>query len=212
MKKNIFFLAAVAFSTLFNAQENTKDQASMSFGIKGGYSLSNMKFFGTGLDSKSYFYAGIVAEQPLSSKFGLQAELLYTQLGGKDAYPWYELVGNEVVNMGNMNFDYKFNQIQVPISVKYYIVPQLSASAGINLGFNISSKVKMDNLFDESETHNYESLKTLNLFPFLGAEYKINEKFFVDARYNFNFIEMNKSNAVPIKIGFLQAGVGYKFK
>ena len=212
MKKNIFFIAVFAFSAIFNAQENTKDPASMSFGVKGGYSLSNMKFFGTGLDSKSYFYLGIAAEQPLSSKFGLQAELLYTQLGGKDAYPWYELVGNEVVNMGNMNFDYKFNQIQVPISLKYYIVPELSASVGMNLGFNISSKVKMNTVFDEAETHNYESLKTLNLFPFLGAEYKINQKFFVDARYNFNFIEMNKSNAVPIKIGFLQAGVGYRFK
>ncbi len=184
----------------------------MSFGVKGGYTLSSMKFFNTQLDSKSYFYAGILAEQPLSSKFGLQAEVLYTQLGGKDAYPWYELVGNEVVNMGNMNFNYKFNQIQVPISVKYYIVPELSASVGMNLGFNISSKVKMNTVFDEAETHNYESLKTLNLFPFLGAEYKINQKFFVDARYNFNFIEMNKSNAVPIKMGFLQAGVGYRFK
>ncbi|MDR3022515.1 porin family protein [Chryseobacterium sp.] len=212
MKKNIFFIAVFAFSAIFNAQENTKDPASMSFGVKGGYSLSNMKFFGTGLDSKSYFYLGIAAEQPLSSKFGLQAELLYTQLGGKDAYPWYELVGNEVVNMGNMNFDYKFNQIQVPISLKYYIIPELSASVGMNLGFNISSKVKMNTVFDEAETHNYESLKTLNLFPFLGAEYKINQKFFVDARYNFNFIEMNKKNAVPIKIGFLQAGVGYRFK
>ncbi|ROH95384.1 PorT family protein [Chryseobacterium cucumeris] len=212
MKKNIFFITVFAFSAIFNAQENTKDQASMSFGVKGGYSLSNMKFFGTGLDSKSYFYLGIAAEQPLSSKFGLQAELLYTQLGGKDAYPWYELVGNEVVDVGDMHFNYKFNQIQVPISVKYYIVPELSASVGMNLGFNISSKVKMNTVFDEAETHNYESLKTLNLFPFLGAEYKINQKFFVDARYNFNFIEMNKSNAVPTKIGFLQAGVGYRFK
>lgn len=212
MKKNIFFITVFAFSAIFNAQENTKDHASMSFGVKGGYSLSNMKFFGTGLDSKSYFYLGIAAEQPLSSKFGLQAELLYTQLGGKDAYPWYELVGNEVVDVGDMHFDYKFNQIQVPISVKYYIVPELSASVGMNLGFNISSKVKMNTVFDEAETHNYESLKTLNLFPFLGAEYKINQKFFVDARYNFNFIEMNKSNAVPTKIGFLQAGVGYRFK
>ncbi|KYH03832.1 porin family protein [Chryseobacterium cucumeris] len=212
MKKNIFFITVFAFSAIFNAQENTKDQASMSFGVKGGYSLSNMKFFGTGLDSKSYFYLGIAAEQPLSSKFGLQAELLYTQLGGKDAYPWYELVGNEVVDVGDMHFDYKFNQIQVPISVKYYIVPELSASVGMNLGFNISSKVKMNTVFDEAETHNYESLKTLNLFPFLGAEYKINQKFFVDARYNFNFIEMNRSNAVPTKIGFLQAGVGYRFK
>ncbi|MDW9382558.1 porin family protein [Chryseobacterium sp. JV558] len=212
MKKHIFFIAAFAFSAIFNAQQNTKDPASMSFGVKGGYSLSNMKFFGTELDSKSYFYAGIVAEQPLSSKLGLQAELLYTQLGGKDAYPWYELVGNEVVNTGNINFDYKFNQIQVPISVKYYIVPELSASVGMNLGFNISSKVKMNTPFGETETHNYESVKTLSLFPFLGAEYKLNEKFFVDARYHFNFIEMNKSNSVPIKIGFLQAGVGYRFK
>ena len=209
MKKNIFFALAFVLSTISNAQTTSE---SMSFGVKGGYTLSSMKFFNTQLDSKSYFYAGILAEQPLSSKFGLQAEVLYTQLGGKDAYPWYELVGNEVVNMGNMNFNYKFNQIQVPISVKYYIVPELSASVGMNLGFNISSKVKMNTVFDEAETHNYESLKTLNLFPFLGAEYKINQKFFVDARYNFNFIEMNKSNAVPIKMGFLQAGVGYKFK
>lgn len=209
MKKNIFFALAVVLSTISAAQTTSE---SMSFGVKGGYTLSGMKFFNTQLDSKSYFYAGILAEQPLSSKFGLQAEVLYTQLGGKDAYPWYELVGNEVVNMGNMNFNYKFNQIQVPISVKYYIVPELSASVGMNLGFNISSKVKMNTVFDEAETHNYESLKTLNLFPFLGAEYKINHKFFVDARYNFNFIEMNKNNAVPIKIGFLQAGVGYRFK
>lgn len=209
MKKNIFIALAFVLSTISNAQTTSE---SMSFGVKGGYTLSSMKFFNTQLDSKSYFYAGILAEQPLSSKFGLQAEVLYTQLGGKDAYPWYELVGNEVVNMGNMNFNYKFNQIQVPISVKYYIVPELSASVGMNLGFNISSKVKMNTVFDEAETHNYESLKTLNLFPFLGAEYKINQKFFVDARYNFNFIEMNKSNAVPIKIGFLQAGVGYRFK
>ncbi|WP_137905423.1 porin family protein [Chryseobacterium sp. 2VB] len=209
MKKNIFIALAFVLSTISNAQTTSE---SMSFGVKGGYTLSSMKFFNTQLDSKSYFYAGILAEQPLSSKFGLQAEVLYTQLGGKDAYPWYELVGNEVVNMGNMNFNYKFNQIQVPISVKYYIVSELSASVGMNLGFNISSKVKMNTVFDEAETHNYESLKTLNLFPFLGAEYKINQKFFVDARYNFNFIEMNKSNAVPIKMGFLQAGVGYRFK
>lgn len=66
MKKNIFFIATFAFSAIFNAQETTKDPASVSFGVKGGYSLSNMKFFGTGLDSKSYFYLGIAAEQPLS--------------------------------------------------------------------------------------------------------------------------------------------------
>ncbi|WP_347217706.1 porin family protein [Chryseobacterium sp.] len=206
MKKNISLILLAAISTLVSAQKSE-----ISFGVKGGYSLSSMKFYGEKLDSKSYFYAGIVAEKPISSQFSVQAEVLYTQLGGSASYPWTQLVGNEVVEVGNMKFDYKINQIQVPISAKYYFIPKFSASVGMNIGFNISSKTKISTMFDET-TGESEGLKTVNLFPFLGAEYKITEKFFVDARYNFNFFEMNKSNTIPTKVGFLQAGVGYRFK
>ncbi|AZA82656.1 hypothetical protein C1637_20615 [Chryseobacterium lactis] len=206
MKKNIFFVLLVAASTFINAQSTP-----MSFGVKGGYTLSSMKYFGEKLDSKSYFYAGILAEKPISSKFSVQAEVLYTQLGGKDSYPGVQLVGNEIVSVGDMKFDYKLNQIQVPISAKYYFIPNFSASVGMNFGFNISSKITTDTIFGEMSGES-DGIKTLNLFPFLGAEYKITEKFFVDARYNFNFFEANKENAVPTKIGFLQAGVGYRFK
>ncbi|WP_300687399.1 porin family protein [Chryseobacterium sp.] len=214
MKKNFLFVLLLAASAFMNAQtqQSTKTESSVSFGVKGGYSLSSMKFFDEKLDSKSYFYAGIVAEQPLSPKFGLQAEVLYTQLGGKIAYPAVAIVGNEVVNVGNMTVEYRLNQIQVPISAKYYIIPNLSASAGMNFGFNISTKAETSNAITGTEKSNYDGIKTLNLFPFLGAEYKINDKFFVDARYHFNFIEINKGNGVPVKVGFLQAGVGYKFK
>lgn len=211
-KKNIFFVLTFAFSAIFNAQEQTKSSESMSFGVKGGYNLSNMQIFGNQLDSKSYFYAGIVAEQPLSPKLGVQAEVLYTQLGGKIAYPTVTVVGNEVVNAGDVTYNYLFNQIQVPISLKYYFIPNLSASVGMNFGFNISKNVETNSIFGFLSQPTLDGVKTLNLFPFLGAEYKLNEKFFVDARYNFNFIEMNKTNAIPIKAGFLQAGVGYKFK
>lgn len=206
MKKNILLVLLLVISTLISAQASE-----ISFGVKGGYSLSNMKFYGEQMKSKSYFYAGVVAEKSISSQFSVQAEVLYTQLGGSNSYPWTQLVGNEIVDVGNMKFDYKINQIQVPISAKYYFIPNLSASVGMNVGFNISSKTKISTMFDEN-TGESEGLKTVNLFPFLGAEYKITEKFFVDARYNFNFFEMNKSNAVPTKIGFLQAGVGYRFK
>lgn len=211
-KKNIFFVLTFAFSAIFYAQEQTKNSESMSFGVKGGYNLSNMQIFGNQLDSKSYFYAGIVAEQPLSPKLAVQAEVLYTQLGGKDSYPWFQVIGTDLVEMGNTNYEYQFNQIQVPISLKYYFIPNLSASAGMNLGFNLSSKVKTDNNFNSTNDNSVHSIKTLNIFPFLGAEYKINEKFFVDARYNFDFIRINKSDMIPMKIGFLQAGVGYRFK
>ncbi|MEG0928675.1 MULTISPECIES: porin family protein [Chryseobacterium] len=210
MKKNFFSVVLLAISALINAQ-NTPDK-SISFGVKGGYNLSSMKFFDEKLDSKSYFYAGIVAEQSLSPKFGLQAEVLYTQLGGKIAYSTVALIGSEIVNTGDTTFEYRLNQIQVPISAKYYIIPNLSASVGMNFGFNISTKAESSNAIIGTEKRNYEGIKTLNLFPFLGAEYKINDQFFVDARYNFNFIEASKNNTFPVKVGFLQAGVGYRFK
>lgn len=207
MKKIIFFIALLAVSSILNAQSSA-----ISFGAKGGYTLSNMKFFGEKLDAKSYFYAGILAEQPLSSQFAIQAELLYTKLGGKDSYSWTEQVGTEIVEVGNMDFNYQFHQIQVPISIKYYFIPNLSASVGMNFGFNISTKLTTGNPYMDEHKGDFNGAKTLNLFPFLGAEYKITPKFFVDARYHFNFIEVNKKNTVPTKIGFLQAGVGYRFK
>lgn len=207
MKKNILFVLLFTISTFVRAQNSE-----IKFGVKGGYSLSNMKISDTSLDSKSFFYIGALAEKPLSSKLGLQAELLYSQIGGQYTYPLIQLVGNEIVNMGNITTDFQFNQLQVPISVKYYFIPNFSASAGLNFGFNLSKKAKSSAPYSESYTEDLDFAKTLNLFPFLGLEYKINQKFFVDARYNFNFFEINKSNAIPSKIGFLQAGVGYRFK
>lgn len=146
MKKNFLLIALSAISAIVQAQEtqqNTKtgsdDRATeMSFGIKGGYSLYGMKFFDNKLDSKSYFYAGIVAEQPVSSKVSIQAEALYTRLGGKQDFPVVDFTDSGVIERGSIQFDYQLTQIQIPVSVKYYFIPSLSASAGMNFGFNIS--------------------------------------------------------------------------
>jgi opacity protein-like surface antigen len=220
MKKNLAFALLLSISVFVNAQNNqenstvnskSESNSKISFGVKGGYSLSSMKFFDEKLDSKSYFYAGIVAEQPISSKLSVQAEALYTQIGGKQNFPVVDFTGSGVIERGNIQFDYQLNQIQIPVSVKYYFIPNLSASAGMNFGINISEKVKTDEVVNGSTSHDYENVKTLNLFPFLGAEYKITENIFVDARYNFNFIQVNKGS-FDTKVGFLQAGVGYRFK
>lgn len=211
MTRNFFFALAITFSGFINAQtkdNETSNDSTFKFGAKAGYSLSSMKFFDNKLDSKSYFYAGLVGEQPVSSKLGIQAEILYTQLGGKQNFPLLSIDND--AQIGTVQFDYQLNQIQVPISLKYYFIPNFSASAGMNVAFNISQKIKTEQVVNGSTSRNYDDIKSLNLFPFLGAEYKINDRFFVDAKYNFNFFEVNKGN-LPTKIGFLQAGVGYRF-
>lgn len=211
MKKNFFFALAITISGFISAQDSKSDSdTNFKFGVKAGYNLSSMKFFDNTLDSKSYFYAGLVGEQPISSKVGIQAEVLYTQLGGTESMPLMSLVGTDMTYNGTVDFNYQFSQIQVPISVKYYFIPNFSASAGMNFGFNISEKLKTDGIVNGGTSMNYDGIKSLNLFPFLGAEYKITDQFFVDARYNFNFIEINKGG-LPTKVGFLQAGVGYRF-
>lgn len=211
MTRNFFFALAITFSGFINAQvkdNETSNDSAFKFGVKAGYSLSSMKFFDNKLDSKSYFYAGLVGEQPVSSKVGIQAEILYTQLGGKQNLSMLSIDND--AQIGTVQFDYQINQIQVPISLKYYFIPNFSASAGMNVTFNISEKIKTEQIVNGSTSRNYDGIKSLNLFPFLGAEYKINDRFFVDAKYNFNFFEVNKGN-LPTKIGFLQAGVGYRF-
>jgi opacity protein-like surface antigen len=214
MKKNLALALLLSLSAFANAQENvnSKSDSKISFGVKAGYSLSNMKFFDEKLDSKSYFYVGLVGEQPISSKFGIQAEVLYTQIGGTEQLPVVDFTDTGVIESGTrLKFNYQLTQIQVPVSAKYYFIPDFSVSAGMNVAFNISEKVKTKEVVNGSTSHNYEGIKSVNLFPFLGAEYKINDKFFVDARYNFNFFEINKGDFTT-KIGFLQAGVGYRFK
>ncbi|WP_261512934.1 porin family protein [Chryseobacterium paludis] len=154
------------------------------------------------LDPKSFFYAGGLVEYPLSPKVALQGELLYTQIGGKMSKEAVPIPDSRVINFENTRYNLRFSQIQVPVSIKYSIIPQFSASVGMNIAFNLSSKVKTT--FLGTDLYDYEGIKTLNLYPFLGAEYKFNKKFFVDAQYNFNFTKINTANGLPVKAGFLQ--------
>lgn len=215
MKRNLIYVLLSTIFSFVNAQniqqtEKSNQNSNLSFGVKGGYSLSTMKYDKTSLDSKSYFYAGIVGEKIISTKVSLQAEILYTQVGGKETFHDYLIGYDPLLNSNEIKNDYKFTQLQIPISAKYYFIPNISASIGMNFGINISKKVKADIYGNGTMTTEYENAKTLNLFPFLGAEYKLTDNFFLDARYNFNFFDINKQYA-STKIGFLQAGVGYRF-
>ena len=208
MKKILFALLIFAEITL---------HAQMQFGAKGGYNLSSMKWEVKGFDdykfaSQSYFYVGALAERKLSEKVSLQAEFLYTQLGGKNTEKLTTIVGNEVLEIGTNTTKIATSQVQVPVSAKYYVNPSFSLSAGLNFGFNISSKVTNSFVSDQTPNGNTNLFKTVNIFPFLGTEYKIDPHFFADARYHFNFFNAAIQDAPPTKISFLQVGISYRFK
>lgn len=210
--KKIFLAFTLGITALFSAQTH--------FGVKAGYLNSSLKWDSSpntflqhysDFDSKSYFYIGGFAEYPVSPKFSIQGELFYTELGGKTKVELYRLVGSTIVYEGHTEAAFKYPQIQIPLSAKFYALNNFAVLGGFNFGFNLNPDVKFSDVFNGFPSGKIEDTKTLTVFPFLGAEYKFIQNFSVDARYNFGLGNMQDNN-LKVKSNFFQIGLGYYFK
>ncbi|PQA91962.1 hypothetical protein B0A69_16195 [Chryseobacterium shigense] len=214
MKKLLLIAAAAAVSINLSAQETR-------FGAKAGYSLSTLKFKDGGnsenSDPSHTFYVGALVEHKLSDKFALQGEVLYSPLGGKVE----AAEGSDEAFVGAKS-KIKFGTLMVPVSAKYFITEGLSVSAGASFGFILSAKTKYEvnaglglpgldiSLGDEVDIK--DQTNTLNIAPFLGAEYALENGLFFDARYNMGVSNLAKdSGDGKLTNSFLQVGVGFKF-
>lgn len=211
MKKLITLFSVLLFAVAF---------AQISYGVKAGYSNSTLDWNNSPPNSfwekysdfytKSFFYVGGFAEYKFNHNYAVQGELIFTQTGGKSHVDLYQLVGTEVVSMGYVDEKFRYTQIQIPLAAKYYFVDKFAISGGLNFAINIATNVNDGINYDLLPTSKFENVKTLNLFPFLGAEYHITPKIFADARYNFGISNILKDE-IDMRSRFLQVGFGYKF-
>ncbi len=86
MKKLLLVASVVLMGVAVSAQETR-------FGVKAGYSMSTLKVDGDqddleerSTDPSHTFYVGGLVEHKFSDTFGIQGELLYSPLGGKEDY------------------------------------------------------------------------------------------------------------------------------
>lgn len=211
--KKILFLGAVALFGVVKAQ-NTK------FGIKGGYSLSTLKKesdLPTSENGKSTFYIGALVEHKVSNKFALQGEILYSPLYGR-----YSMSGFFSEFFYNYETDIKLETLQIPLMAKFYFSEHIALAGGVNLGFILSADeewtAKYLTVTDEMSISSgsddmSDELGSVNFAPFIGAEYNLSNGLFFDARYNIGVSNLNNSGLEDelLKVGFFQAGLGYKF-
>lgn len=185
MKKHSIFtiLLCLVFS-LVSAQD-------FSFGVKGGINVASVgggtyTGFG-GLGSKISFHLGGVAEVPISEKFAVQPELLYSSQGTK----WNFVGGSKL----------KLDYVNLPILGKYYIIEGLSAEAGPVVGFLLSTNA-------DKEDYN-----SLDVAFAIGASYKLNESIFFSLRYNKGITDINKNETITVsnQNNVFQLSAGYAF-
>lgn len=217
MKKLLLVGAIALLGANISAQE-------VRFGAKAGYSLSTLKFKDNenaeSTDPSHTFYVGGLVEYKISDKFGLQGEVLYSPLGGKIT----ERVEDEEEDVF-LNFQSKttLGTLVIPVSAKYFISENFSLSAGASFGVILSAKQKtvLDlglgvvpgfELEGDDERDIKDQINTLNIAPFIGAEYALENGLFFDARYNYGVSNLAKdSGDGKLTNSFLQVGVGFKF-
>ncbi|MCJ7932114.1 MAG: PorT family protein [Chryseobacterium sp.] len=215
--KKILLASALAVVAGLNAQTN--------FGVKGGYTLSKLnsnedpEFEGVsgGLKSKSGFYIGALVEHKFTNKFAVQGEVQYANLGGKVEVGMSGITVTEKL---------RFNRIVIPVSAKYYPVPEFGVYAGPYVSFKTNTSVKIEvsggmpdprairegEQFLEQQFNDH--LKSTEFGLFFGADFKIYKGLFLDARYSFGLTNMIKNpvDGEKLKMDFFQLGLGYRFK
>ena len=201
MKKLLFFAAfAFLFSNAINAQDESSTKSSssdneISFGAKAGVNFATLsKDEGFKPDGLTSFHVGAVAEIPLSEKFLIQPEIVYSSQGFSEKY-------------SGVTFKGKINYINVPVMAGYRIIEGLTAHAGPQFGILVSAKESND--VNDDTTDFKDDISSLDIGFGFGAQYELDFGLFFQARYTLGFTKVfdyNDANDHQNRVASLSAG------
>ena len=209
--KKLLFLTAIAVLTFnsSNAQEDTSSDEGISFGVKVGGNISNTsngkEISDDGTDNRYGFNVGAVVHIPISEKFSLQPEVVYSQQGFTTSSE-FDL---DLFDIGDIIW--RSDYINIPIMASYKVVKGLTLQAGPQVGFNINAEayIDLDDDFDLSEETN-----TIDFGAGLGAQYELDFGLFFQARYVWglsNYIDSEDADNETYSNRVGSLSVGYFF-
>lgn len=195
MRKCIYFIAILLMGTTYvSAQEF------VMFGAKGGVNFST--FSGDGFSdfedesSRTSYHLGLLAEIPISARFSIQPEVLYSAQG-------YDLIRRD----NAQDVEHKLDYVTVPVLAKVYLFEGFSLEAGPQFGFLADHEIgDGQNDLDISD----DNLNKFDLSLALGAGLKFNN-FFLYGRYNAGMSEIYDNQGADAKHSVIQAGIGFLF-
>ena len=213
MKKTIIILCTLFLSASAIAQDQK-----VKLGIKAGLNLAMLTLDKSELDSssKAGFTAGVMVEIPMTKKFSLQPEIMYSQQGTKTSFS-----DSDVTN-SNYESTIKLNYLNIPVMLKYYVIEGLSVQAGPQIGILLKANNKYkDNFlgYDNQESFDLKEYSSgIDTSVNVGLGYQFKDKFYTDLRYNISYSNVFKDGETnhfidnDMKNRVLQITIGYFFK
>ncbi|MBK5192248.1 MAG: PorT family protein [Flavobacteriaceae bacterium] len=191
--KNLILL----FSLFIFTGTIVKAQESVLFGAKAGVNFTNMNSDSfSDNNTRTGFHLGLLAEIPLTNRFSIQPEVLYSTQGTEA----------DVIMNGSspQTMEYKLDYIQVPVLAKVYLTESLSIEAGPSFNFLVNEEIG-------GEETDFGS--SFEFGGAIGVSYKFRGGFFGDVRYINGFTNAfdRESYFEDIKNNGFQFGVGFMF-
>ncbi|QHS60231.1 porin family protein [Chitinophaga agri] len=187
--KKLILSVMLAACAAFTAKAQT-----LSFGVKGGLTISKLTQFN---DSKvrPSVYAGGFANIAFTESIALQPELLYSGQGTK-----YEPL--------NQTITYRLNYINIPVMFQYRIVPEFFLEAGPQLGFMVAGKTHAGKVTIDIS----DDTKAVDFGLGFGLGYQFPVGLGVSARYMFGLTNVFERSLDDNKNSVAQIGLFYTFK
>lgn len=200
MKKLLFVVAIAAISVSVNAQKK-KSSNGLQFGLQAGINVANVHFKGDGESETSGSLVGLNAGGhviiPVTSSFGVQGEVAFSQMGGTD----------------KSNSSYKMILTYIPVTVLgKYTVPNTTFGIylGPQLGILTTAKAKVGSESADIK----DSFESIDFAGVFGIEYTFSSSIPVGvaARYQMGFSNILKdSGSETAKNNGFTAVVYYRF-
>lgn len=171
-------------------------QGNFTFGPKVGFDLTN--FWGKDVKHgmQANYQAGMFFEYRFNNGFAIAPEVVFASQGGKG-------------KVEGVKYTYTTNYINVPVMLKYYVIPQLSIDFGPQIGFNVYSK-QTTQVGEVKVKEDYKDVtNTVDFGLGLGATYNLSTNAFVQARYTMGMTKVFKAGSA--KNGNIQIAFGYRF-
>lgn len=194
--KKILILAVMMLTTMtVSAQMRAGSWAVMP---KAGFNLATV----TDADDASMKF-GLVAgadmiyqiNEPLAISFGV----LYSMQGAKA-----KVKEGGVTIKNKLNMDY----VNIPILANFYVTRGLALKAGIQPGFNVKHKMKVESGGSSVES-DIPNFKSFDFAIPIGISYEISN-FVIDARYNLGVTKLWDQEGSSSKNSVFQFTLGYK--
>lgn len=201
---------------------NAQSMESLQIGARAGYNNSILRGdVAKGLDFKGNhgYHLGLFVEIPLTDRFSIQPEMIYSIQGAKTEI--------DVAGIVKGTTKLKSQNLNVPVLAKIYLVDGLNLQVGPQIGFYTGNEFENNTKFlgkeDKSELKlPKEVFSKVNLGAVLGLGYKMDSGFTIDARYNYGLTNVftegedneflaSTKDKTNLKNSVFSIGVGFQF-